>query len=126
MDFSLCALYEEIVQPITGHVTGDIPRWLRGTLLRNGPGSLNVGSMRFEHLFDSSALLHRFAIADGEVTYNCRFLSSNTFKKNRAANRIVVTEMAALFNPGESMSDNAMISITSHWRLWRGKISTKA
>ncbi|VVC89980.1 unnamed protein product [Leptidea sinapis] len=118
---------EEIVQPITGHVTGDIPRWLRGTLLRNGPGSLNVGSMRFEHLFDSSALLHRFAIADGEVTYNCRFLSSNTFKKNRAANRIVVTEfgtkavpdpchtifdrMAALFNPGESMSDNAMISV---------------
>ncbi|XP_037298340.1 carotenoid isomerooxygenase isoform X2 [Manduca sexta] len=118
---------EEIVQPQEGRVSGEIPSWLQGTLLRNGPGSLNVGSMRFKHLFDSSALLHRFAIHDGSVTYQCRFLQSNTFKKNRAANRIVVTEfgtkavpdpchtifdrVSALFNPGESISDNAMISL---------------
>ncbi|XP_038214747.1 carotenoid isomerooxygenase-like isoform X1 [Zerene cesonia] len=118
---------EETVEPLKGEITGRIPAWLRGTLLRNGPGSLNVGSMRFKHLFDSSALLHRFAIHGGQATYQCRFLRSNTYKKNHAAQRIVVTEfgtravpdpchtifdrVSAIFNPAESISDNAMISV---------------
>lgn len=38
---------------------GTIPSWLQGCLLRNGPGSLKVGQEYFEHLFDSSALIHR-------------------------------------------------------------------
>jgi len=71
---------------------GTIPEWLNGSLLRNGPGNLKVGDMHFNHLFDSSALLHRFAIHDGKVTYQCRFLQTETLKKNTAANRIVVTE----------------------------------
>ncbi|XP_075974072.1 neither inactivation nor afterpotential B [Anticarsia gemmatalis] len=118
---------EEVSEPLEGELEGEVPSWLRGTLLRNGPGSLKVGSMRFDHLFDSSALLHRFAIDDGNVTYQCRFLRTNTLRKNRAANRIVVTEfgtksvpdpchtifdrVAAFFNPGEAISDNAMISL---------------
>nr|XP_019545564.2 carotenoid isomerooxygenase isoform X2 [Aedes albopictus] len=119
---------QEIVEPIEGAVTGVIPEWLTGSLLRNGPGSLKVGEMTFNHLFDSSALLHRFNIEDGKVTYQCRFLKSDAYKKNRAAQRIVVTEfgtsavpdpchtifhkIAAIFRkPGENNSDNAMISI---------------
>ncbi|KAH9629703.1 hypothetical protein HF086_001516 [Spodoptera exigua] len=118
---------EEVSEPLEGVTTGEVPKWLRGTLLRNGPGSLKVGDMRFDHLFDSSALLHRFAIDDGHVTYQCRFLRTNTLKKNRAANRIIVSEfgtksapdpchsifdrVAAFFNPAEHMSDNAMISV---------------
>ncbi|XP_062557482.1 carotenoid isomerooxygenase isoform X2 [Armigeres subalbatus] len=118
----------EIVEPIEGVVKGVVPEWLNGSLLRNGPGSLKVGEMTFNHLFDSSALLHRFNIEGGKVTYQCRFLKSDTYKKNKAAQRIVVTEfgtsavpdpchtifhkIAAIFRkPGENNSDNAMISI---------------
>lgn len=109
-----------------GHQTGNIPAWLHGSLLRNGPGSLQVGAMRFNHLFDSSALLHRFGIAAGRVTYQCRFIQTDTYKRNMAAQRIVVSEfgtrsvpdpchtifqrIGAMFAPGE-WSDNAMISI---------------
>lgn len=39
---------------------GNIPNWLKGSLIRNGPGSLKVGNETFSHLFDSSALLHRY------------------------------------------------------------------
>lgn len=46
--------------------------------------------MTFNHLFDSSALLHRFGIQNGRVTYQCRFLKTNSFKKNHVAQRIVV------------------------------------
>lgn len=50
---------KEVLTPVEGTVTGDIPDWLEGSLLRNGPGGLKVGDMEFDHLFDSAALLHR-------------------------------------------------------------------
>lgn len=50
---------KEIVQPINGLVKGNIPKWLNGSLLRNGPGSLKVGDTTYNHLFDSAALLHK-------------------------------------------------------------------
>ncbi|KAJ1528837.1 hypothetical protein ONE63_007211 [Megalurothrips usitatus] len=118
---------EEVTQPLAGTTTGSFPKWVRGTLLRNGPGSLDCGRDKFQHLFDGAALLQRFGIADGEVTYQCRFLRSQTWRRNAAAKRIVVTEfgtraapdpcqtifkrVAAMFRPGEAMSDNAMISV---------------
>lgn len=50
---------KEILSPIYGKVSGEIPKWLTGSLLRNGPGSLKVGDMKYQHLFDSAALLHK-------------------------------------------------------------------
>lgn len=50
---------KEVIKPINGKVSGNIPKWLSGSLLRNGPGSLIVGNMQYEHLFDSAALLHK-------------------------------------------------------------------
>ncbi|KAF2891940.1 hypothetical protein ILUMI_14233 [Ignelater luminosus] len=83
---------QEIIEPISGKISGAIPNWLNGVLIRNGPGSLEVGEEVFQHLFDSSALLHRFSIKDGQVTYQCRFLQSDVYKRNKKANRIVTTE----------------------------------
>ncbi|CAH0550459.1 unnamed protein product [Brassicogethes aeneus] len=118
---------EEIIEPIEGVVSGHIPKWLKGCLIRNGPGSLKAGKDTFEHLFDSSALLHRFGIENGKVTYQCRFLQSEIYKKNWQANRIVITEfgtkavpdpchsifqkVAAIFHPKSDTSDNSMISV---------------
>lgn len=50
----------EVTKPIDGVVRGNIPKWLNGTLLRNGPGRLQVGDMKYDHLFDSAALLHKY------------------------------------------------------------------
>lgn len=55
--------------------------------------------MEFKHLFDSSALLHRFAIDKGHVTYQCRFLQSEVYKQNQAAQRIVITEFGTCAVP---------------------------
>ncbi|XP_044252484.1 carotenoid isomerooxygenase-like [Tribolium madens] len=116
----------EIPEPITGTITGTIPPWLQGSLIRNGPGSIKVGDEQYGHLFDSSALLHRFNIESGAITYQCRFVQSEVFKRNRAANRIVFTEfgtkavpdpcktifdrVAAIFRPNDH-PDNSMISV---------------
>ncbi|KAK4884106.1 hypothetical protein RN001_000377 [Aquatica leii] len=118
---------EEIIKPIHGKVSGTIPKWLSGVLYRNGPGLLEIGDYKFGHLFDGMALLHRFSIKNGKVTYQCRFLQSDTYKKNKRANRIVVTDfgtcsvpdpcqsifkrVASYFDWHNSASDNAMISV---------------
>ncbi|XP_074107320.1 neither inactivation nor afterpotential B [Cotesia typhae] len=118
---------EEVVEPIFGKTTGVIPKWLKGTLLRNGPGNLKVGNYEFDHLFDSSALLHRFHISDGKATYQRRFIQTDVYKRNQQAQRIVLTEfgtkaapdpcqsifhrVSAIFNPADNASDNTMISV---------------
>nr|XP_055196830.1 retinoid isomerohydrolase isoform X2 [Nyctereutes procyonoides] len=66
---------EELSSPLTAHVTGRIPLWLTGSLLRCGPGLFEVGSEPFYHLFDGQALLHKFDFKEGHVTYHRRFFS---------------------------------------------------
>jgi hypothetical protein len=95
---------QEIIEPVEGVVSGEIPTWINGALLRNGPGSIKVGKMTYNHLFDAAALLHRFNIVDGKVTYQCRFLRSDTYKKNQAANRIVVSEFGTVSVPDPCQS----------------------
>ncbi|XP_064598907.1 beta,beta-carotene 15,15'-dioxygenase-like [Liolophura sinensis] len=113
--------------PIEGKVTGTIPSWLNGSLYRNGPGKFSIGDSSYKHWFDGLALLHCFRIKLGRVTYCSKFVKSETFKRNMAANRIVVHEfgttaypdpcknifqrMFAWFVP-ESLTDNTLVTVT--------------
>ncbi|XP_036934388.1 beta,beta-carotene 15,15'-dioxygenase [Acanthopagrus latus] len=100
MDFSKNA--EERPEPSKADVKGNIPRWLQGTLLRNGPGIFSVGDTSYDHWFDGMAIMHSFNFKDGEVTHRSRFLRSDTYKANMAANRIVVSEMGTMAYPDPS------------------------
>ncbi|MFB6171933.1 MAG: carotenoid oxygenase family protein [Haloarculaceae archaeon] len=60
-------------------VEGDVPDWLSGTLLRNGPGRFEAGGRRVNHWFDGLALLRRYAFEDGTVRYTDRFLRSEAY-----------------------------------------------
>ena len=71
---------------------GSVPIWLKGTLLRNGPGLQTLGSDKFNHIFDGLALIHRFHIENGSVTYQNKFLRSDSYNRDTKANRIVVSE----------------------------------
>lgn len=114
---------------VEGELTGSIPTWLNGRLVRNGPGERKVGSDSYYHLFDGMALLHMININDGKATYSSRFLESDAYKMNHRANRIVVTEFGtvgvpdpclslfgkfnALFSPSLSgpMTDNCLVNV---------------
>ncbi|QCJ45917.1 carotenoid oxygenase family protein [Haloprofundus sp. MHR1] len=73
-------------------IEGEIPPWLEGTLVRNGPGSFAVGDRRVNHWFDGLAMLRRFAIGDGEVRYSNRFLRSRQFRHVREHGRLRLRE----------------------------------
>ncbi|KAM9839192.1 beta,beta-carotene 15,15'-dioxygenase [Aulostomus maculatus] len=89
-------------EPLRAEVKGSIPSWLQGTLLRNGPGLFSVGDTRYDHWFDGMSIMHSFNFKDGEVTHRSRFLRSDTYKANMAANRIVVSEMGTMAYPDPS------------------------
>jgi carotenoid cleavage dioxygenase-like enzyme len=105
-------------------VTGELPGWLGGSLLRTGPAKFEVGGRQMRHWFDGLAMLHRFTIADGRVSYSNRFLESRAYRAARDQNRIVYGEFATdpcrslfkrvqtLFSPGSALTDNANVNLT--------------
>lgn len=102
-------------------VKGVVPDWLEGSLLRNGPARWEVGGKSMNHWFDGFAMLHRFGIGSGKVSYANRFLESRAY---RAANedgelaygefatdpcRSLFSRVSALFEP--KLSDNANVNL---------------
>lgn len=60
---------------------------------------LHLFLLRFNHWFDGMALMHRFHIKDGQVTYSSCFLRSDSYVQNSEKNRIVVSEFGTLATP---------------------------
>lgn len=116
----------EVEKPLQGFVQGTIPPWVNGSLYRNGPGMYEVGEHKFNHWFDGMAMLQRFHISNGNVTYQRKFIQSDTYLKNTSAKRITTNEFATAampdpcknifqrflttFEPRE-MSDNTNVNI---------------
>lgn len=61
-------------------VTGRLPSWLNGALVRVTPAKLEVGSRRLDHWFDGLAMLNRFGFSEGRVSYKSRFIDSVAYR----------------------------------------------
>lgn len=63
-------------------VTGKLPPWLQGAVIRNGPGRFTTATQNCSHLFDGMALLSRFEIdgASNRVRWKSRFLQSKAYE----------------------------------------------
>lgn len=100
---------------------GEIPTWINGTLLKNGPGIFEVGTDKYNHWFDGLAILQRFQVENGKVLfyvfentvpseptpriivfqvyYSSKYLRSEAYQRNMAAQRIVVSEFGTVAYP---------------------------
>jgi carotenoid cleavage dioxygenase-like enzyme len=100
---------------------GRVPDWLGGSLYRIGPAQFEVGERTVNHWFDGYSMLHRFAIADGRVSYANRFLGSRAYRAANESGEISYSEfatdpcrslfkrVASVFNP--KISDNANVNL---------------
>ncbi|KAF2349598.1 Carotenoid oxygenase [Trinorchestia longiramus] len=74
-------------------VAGKIPDWLKGSLIRVGPGKFEEGDFTFNHWQDGMAMIYKFVIyPNGEVTFRQRYLQSDAYRKLRSTKRPVYTE----------------------------------
>ncbi len=87
-------------------VQGQLPDWLEGSLIRNGPGTFRVGERRYRHWFDGLAMLHRFSFVGGRVSYANRFLETRAYAAARDEGRIAYPEFAT--DPCRSLFARAM------------------
>ncbi|XP_058546242.1 carotenoid-cleaving dioxygenase, mitochondrial isoform X2 [Neofelis nebulosa] len=95
----LVTTVEETPQIVSACIRGHFPQWLRGYLLRVGPGKFEFGKDKYNHWFDGMALLHQFRMEKGTVTYRSKFLQSDTYKANSVHDRIVISEFGTLAVP---------------------------
>ena len=63
-------------------MTGTLPKWLAGAVVRNGPGRFTTARQNCSHLFDGMALLSRFEVdgATNSVKWASRYLQSKAYE----------------------------------------------
>jgi carotenoid cleavage dioxygenase-like enzyme len=105
-------------------VAGEIPSWLTGSLLRTGPARFEIGEHAMRHWFDGLAMLHRFTVSGGRVSYGSRYLHSRAYRGARERGSLAYGEFAtdpcrslfkrvqSMFAPGGALTDNANVNVT--------------
>jgi beta,beta-carotene 9',10'-dioxygenase len=61
-------------------IEGKVPAWLTGTLMRNGPARFRLEDKTLNHWFDGLAMLHKFEITTGGVSYANKFLDTPAYR----------------------------------------------
>ena len=104
-------------------VSGEVPTWLRGGLVRVTPAQMDFDQRSVSHWFDGMAMLNRFGFAgDGSVSYASRFLDTDARKAALASGgasisgfatdpcRSLFQRVQSLFSP--ELTDNANVNLT--------------
>ncbi|MCC2624974.1 MAG: putative dioxygenase [Burkholderiales bacterium] len=76
------------------NVEGELPAWLSGDLIRNGPGLFNFSGVKLNHWFDGMAVIHKFSFGENQVYYQSKFLQSRAYISAIREHKIVSSEFA--------------------------------
>ena len=75
------------------HIKGSIPTWLEGSLIRNGPGMVMVDKP-MQHWFDGLAMLHKFNIKEGKVSYKSKYIDCEAYRTTKSTGKISYSDFA--------------------------------
>ena len=84
----------EELNPVELSISGQLPVWLTGDLVRNGPAKYEIGDSKLNHWFDGYAKLHKFSFAQNKIYYSCKFIQSAAYKKAIIHQKIYSNEFA--------------------------------
>jgi len=103
-------------------VKGDIPDWLEGSLIRNGPGIVQVDKP-MRHWFDGLAMLHKFNIKKGKVAYRSKFIDCEAYRSAKETGKITYSDFATdpcrslfakvqtVFDSNPKITDSAKVNV---------------
>ncbi|XP_021658793.2 carotenoid cleavage dioxygenase 8 homolog B, chloroplastic [Hevea brasiliensis] len=109
-------------------VQGEIPLWLKGTYLRNGPGLWHIGNYNFRHLFDGYATLVKLHFENGRLVAGHRQIESEAYKAAKKNKKLCFREFSEVPKPdnflayigdlaklfsGASLTDNANTGVVN-------------
>jgi carotenoid cleavage dioxygenase-like enzyme len=103
-------------------VSGDVPAWLRGSLVRVTPAQMDFADRSVKHWFDGMAMLNRFGFGGGTVSYASRFLDTEARRAALASGGAAINGFATdpcrtLFQRIQSVfstetTDNANVNLS--------------
>jgi beta,beta-carotene 9',10'-dioxygenase len=112
-------------QTLPVQITGELPEWLRGQLVRTAPAVFERAAWRAGHLFDGLSLLYGFTIEPGRVTFRQRLLASKTVDAidrgkpvSGFATRLQRSWLQRLLHPIPPVTDNTNVNVVpfrEHW-----------
>lgn len=104
-------------------VSGEVPAWLHGGLVRVTPAQMDFEKRSVSHWFDGMAMLNRFGFSgDGSVSYGSRFLDTNARREALASGgtsvngfatdpcRSLFQRVQSVFN--QDITDNANVNLS--------------
>jgi len=112
--------------PLEFDGTNSVPKWLKGSYVKNGPARKQFGKDRtYSNLMDSWGKLHRFTFNDGKVTFTGRMIETGNYNKSVKAEKMVPTitlkptlpedwTILELFNVFQNLYDNTNVML---WKL---------
>jgi carotenoid cleavage dioxygenase-like enzyme len=111
--------HDEAVRDAT--LTGTLPEWLRGGLVRTAPAVFTDGPWEAHHWFDALGMLYAFRIGDGSVKYRQKLVGSDVAaaaREGRTPRASFGTPIARgfwkrLFQPIPDVTDNPNVNVTS-------------
>jgi len=86
------------------HVQGQIPLWLKGTYLRNGPGLWHIEDYNFRHLFDGYAMLAKLHFENGRLIAGHRQIESDAYKAAMKSKKLCYREFSEVPKPDNFLS----------------------
>ncbi|MET0285857.1 MAG: carotenoid oxygenase family protein [Polyangiales bacterium] len=93
-------------------VRGRLPRELRGTLYKNGPGLFERGGVRKRTLLDGDGLITAYRFEGGRVEFQNRFVRTDKFVEEEAAGRFLYnTWTTSLPDPRPRGADQAGVTV---------------
>jgi carotenoid cleavage dioxygenase len=96
-------------------VHGRLPKELKGTFYRNGPGIHERGGFRMRHWFDGDGMMQAFRFADGKMSHTGRVIETELYKRNQKAGKFTVGGFGTHIEPTFQMTgpDSANAANTS-------------
>lgn len=112
-------------------VRGELPAWLRGGLLLNGPALWELPEGGYLHWFDGLAMLHRVSIGAAGVRYRSRFQQTDDYRASIAARRPALAGFATPDPVGflgrvgrQRITDNTAVALARIGGQWVAQTET--
>lgn len=71
------------------NVEGTVPSDIRGDFFKAGPGNMERGGKRYRHVLDGDGFVAMFRFRDGLVSYTGRFVETEYYREEEAADSIL-------------------------------------
>jgi beta,beta-carotene 9',10'-dioxygenase len=105
--------------PTPATITGEVPSWLRGEVVRTCPAIFESGEWRAGHWFDGLGMIYAFRIGSSAIDFRSRLLESETArdagrgesKRSSFGTQSTRSLLRRLVQPIPRMTDNTNVNI---------------